>query len=49
MLSEAYGGEAMKESSVFEWYERFKQSSHVGITNEDNARHFVPYQGYCSL
>jgi hypothetical protein len=25
MLSEAYGGEAVKKSSVFEWHERFKK------------------------
>jgi len=25
MLSEAYGGEAVKESSVFEWHKRFKE------------------------
>jgi hypothetical protein len=25
MLSEAYGGKAMKKSSVFEWYKRFKE------------------------
>jgi hypothetical protein len=29
MLSEAYGGEAMKKTSVFEWYNRFKESSLV--------------------
>jgi hypothetical protein len=26
-----------------------RESSHVGITNEDNANHFLRYQGYCSL
>jgi len=25
MLSEAYGGEAMKRSSVLEWYKRFER------------------------
>jgi len=26
-----------------------QESSHVEITNEDNAHHFLRYQGYCSL
>jgi hypothetical protein len=26
-----------------------QQSSHVEITNEGNAYHFLQYQGYCSL
>jgi hypothetical protein len=25
MLTEAYGADAMKKSSVFEWHERFKE------------------------
>jgi hypothetical protein len=41
LLSEAYGGEAMKKSSVFEWQEQFKESSHVQIINEDNIQHFL--------
>jgi hypothetical protein len=49
MLSEAYGYEAVKSPSVFEWYKRFKDSSHAEITHEDNAHHFLRYQGYCSL
>jgi hypothetical protein len=27
MLSEAYGGETVKESSVFEWHKRFNERS----------------------
>jgi len=49
MLSMAYGGEAMKRSSVSELHKWFKVSLHVEITNEDNAHHFLCYQGYCSL
>jgi hypothetical protein len=26
-----------------------QESLHVEITNEDNAHHFLSYQGYCSL
>jgi len=26
-----------------------QESSHVEITNEDNAHHFLGYQEYCSL
>jgi hypothetical protein len=40
MLSEAYGGETMKKSSVFEWHKRFKESSHVGVTSECNAQEY---------
>jgi hypothetical protein len=38
MLSEAYGGEAVKHLSVSEWHERFK------IKNEDNAFHFLRHR-----
>jgi hypothetical protein len=39
MLSEAYGGKAVENSSVFERYKRFKVSSHFQITNEDSPHH----------
>jgi hypothetical protein len=42
LLSEAYGSEAMKMSSVSEWHRRFKvSSSRVEMTNEHNANHFL--------
>jgi hypothetical protein len=47
IISKAYGGEAMKKSSVYEWHKWFKESSHAKITNKDNAHHFLQYQGYC--
>jgi hypothetical protein len=49
MFSEAYGGDDMKKSSVFEWHKWFKDSLHVNITNEDNAHYCLQYQRYCSL
>jgi hypothetical protein len=41
MLSKAYVGEAMKMSSGFGWHKLFIKSSHVKITNEDNAHQFL--------
>jgi hypothetical protein len=41
MLSVVYGGEAVKKSSVFEWYKHFKESSDFEITNVCNVQHFI--------
>jgi hypothetical protein len=49
ILSEAYEGEPVVMSNVSEKYRRFKVSSDVEITNENNAHHFLRYEGYCSL
>jgi len=35
MLSEAYGGEAMKKSSAFEWHKRFKEG-HENMDDDDD-------------
>jgi hypothetical protein len=41
MLSEAYGGEAMKMPNVLEWHKRFTKCLHIEITNENHANHFL--------
>jgi hypothetical protein len=41
ILSKAYGGEAVKKLIALEWQKRSKVSSHVEITNESNAHHFL--------
>jgi hypothetical protein len=45
MLSEAYEGEAMKKSSIFEWHKQFKEGREnvedVDITKEDNDHHIL--------
>jgi uncharacterized metal-binding protein len=41
MLSKDYEQEDMKRASVSEWHKQFKESSHVKITNEDNAHYFL--------
>jgi hypothetical protein len=39
MLSEAYGGEAMKKSSVFDWHKQFKEDYE---NTEDDERNGHP-------
>jgi hypothetical protein len=52
-MCNAYGGEAMRKSSVSEWHKLFKVGSdnveNVEITNEENVHHFPRYQEYYSL
>jgi hypothetical protein len=48
MVYEGYGGEAMKKSSVSEWYKRFKESRE-NVENENNAHYFFRYQVQCSF
>jgi hypothetical protein len=48
MLSEAYGRKAMK-SEVFLSGINSSKGAHMSITNEDNAHHFLRYEGSCSF
>jgi hypothetical protein len=49
MLSEAYEEEAMKTLSVLEWHKWVKECREIVEDDEENAQHFLRYQGYCSL
>jgi hypothetical protein len=49
MLLRLMGEKLWKKSSVSELHKWFKESLHVEITSEDNAHHFLQYQGHCSL
>jgi hypothetical protein len=50
IISEAYrGGGSHEKSHISEWHIPFKESLHVEIAHEDNSRHFLRYQMYCSL
>jgi hypothetical protein len=44
VLFKAYGREAMKKSSVFEWHKWFEVSSDNMNNDEDNAHHFFQYK-----
>jgi hypothetical protein len=47
MFFDAYEREDMKNPNIFEWYKRFKESSHVEITDKDNTHHCIRYEEYC--
>jgi hypothetical protein len=47
MVSEGYGGEAMKKSNVSEWYKRFKKGHEYVEDDEDSSHHFFRYQLHC--
>jgi len=49
ILSEAYGCEAMRNSSVFEWHKRFKEGHETVEDDEDNVHRLLRYQVICSL
>jgi hypothetical protein len=38
MQSEAYGGEAMKKSSIFEWHKQFKEG-HENVEDGERSGH----------
>jgi len=44
IIYEAYGGEAMKRSRVFEWHKQFKDSSQFKITVQTM---FITFSIYC--
>jgi hypothetical protein len=49
MLSKACREEALIKSNVFKWHNQFKEGCKKMEDDEDNARHFLQYQEYCSL
>jgi hypothetical protein len=48
MLSEAYGGEAMKISTVFECCKWLKEG-HENMEDDEDNSHYFRYQEYCSF
>jgi hypothetical protein len=50
MLTEAYGADAMKNSSVFEWHKRFKQGRE-DVKDDERSGHLKTHQTdeNCSL
>jgi hypothetical protein len=49
MLTEVYGADAMKKSSVFEWYKRFKEGREDVKDDERTGRRRIHWtDGNCS-